>query len=254
MVDLLLILMMCVSTATSCSYQYTVTVLQTGEKSAVYSEDLCKQVMQPATGSFVIKCVPFNGYRGSGFDMALTAQDIPQATELVQQWLEQVVIGLNLCPFAHKPWRDGQVRILVSLVDTEEEALALMVEELKGLDDSQPEVLETTILAFPNLWPEFLDYNDFLDLADACLVSIDRVDQYQIASFHPHYQFGGTQPEDAENLTNRAPFPLLHLLREASVAAAIERHPDADGIPDRNIRRVCELSEKERRALFPWLS
>ncbi|QEW05811.1 DUF1415 domain-containing protein [Nitrincola iocasae] len=185
--------------------------------------------------------------------MAVSTQDIPQATELVQQWLEQVVIGLNLCPFAHKPYREGLIRIRVSTVATEEAALALMVEELEGLDASQPETLETTILAFPNLWPDFLDYNDFLDLADACLVSVDRVDQYQVASFHPHYQFGGTQSDDAENLTNRAPFPLLHLLREASVADAIERHPDAEGIPERNIRRVGELNEEERRALFPWL-
>lgn len=171
----------------------------------------------------------------------------------MRAWLEQVVLGLNLCPFAHKPYRDGTVRLVIADAQSDDEALARLVSELQRLDEVPTAELETTLLVFPYLWADFLAYNDFLDVADACLEALERLDQYQIASFHPHYQFADTAPEDAENLTNRAPFPILHLLREDSVSAAVARHADVDAIPGTNIARVEALSVEERQRLFPWL-
>ncbi|WLD59286.1 DUF1415 domain-containing protein [Salinispirillum sp. LH 10-3-1] len=171
----------------------------------------------------------------------------------VKEWLEQVVLGLNLCPFAHKPYRNGLVRVVIDPAQTEDEALASLVAEVGRLDGTPAIKLDTTLLVFPLLWPDFLDYNDFLDVADACLESLERLDHYQIASFHPHYQFGGTESDDAENLTNRAPFPILHLLREDSVALAVARHGDSASIPEANIARVQALTAPERQQYFPWL-
>lgn len=187
----------------------------------------------------------------SGHEMSEAS--VAAAEIAVRDWLNQVVLGLNLCPFAHKPYRDGSVRIVIDPAKTEEQALESLVAEVGRLDGTDASKLETSLLVFPALWADFLDYNDFLDVADACLDALDRSDRYQIASFHPHYQFGGTQPDDAENLTNRAPFPILHLLREDSVSAAVARHADAATIPDDNIARVSALTPQERLQLFPWL-
>jgi len=156
----------------------------------------------------------------------------------VRQWLDSVVIGLNLCPFAGRPAREGRVRVCVSEAADD---LALLTElqfELQKLDETPPAQLETTIIAIPQLFADFADYNDFLD---------------QVASFHPQYQFAGTMPGDAENLTNRAPYPLLHLLREDSVEAALDSHPDPDRIPEDNIRKMQSLTPEQRRQLFGYL-
>jgi len=171
----------------------------------------------------------------------------------VRQWLDSVVIGLNLCPFAGRPAREGRVRVCVSEAADE---LALLTElqfELQKLDETPPAQLETTIIAIPQLFADFADYNDFLDQVDALLEQFEWSGDYQVASFHPQYQFAGTMPGDAENLTNRAPYPLLHLLREDSVEAALDSHPDPDRIPEDNIRRMRELSAEQRKRLFGYL-
>ena len=171
----------------------------------------------------------------------------------VRQWLDSVVIGLNLCPFAGKPVRERRMRICVSEAGDELELLTELQFELRKLDETPPAQLETTIIAIPQLLADFADYNDFLDQVDALLEQFEWVGDYQVASFHPLYQFAGTMPGDAENLTNRAPYPLLHLLREDSVEAALDSHPDPDGIPENNIRRMRELSAEQRRQLFGYL-
>ena len=131
------------------------------------------------------------------------------------------------------------IRFTVSSADSEEALLAELQAELMHLE-AEPGI-ETTLLIHPSILTQFGDYNEFLDVADGLLAVLDLEGVYQIASFHPDYQFADTEPNDAENYTNRSPFPMLHLLREASVEAAIDRHPDPEGIPERNIALMREL-------------
>ena len=168
----------------------------------------------------------------------------------VRRWIETVVIDLNLCPFAARPFRSGQVRVVVSEATDD---LALLTElqlELTRLAETPVAELETTVIAVPEMLEDFLDYNDFLDRVDELLEHFEWSGEFQVASFHPQYQFDGTEADDVENFTNRSPVPLLHLLREDSVEAAIDSHPDADRIPQTNIERLRALTPEQRRALF----
>ena len=171
----------------------------------------------------------------------------------VSQWLENVVIGLNLCPFAARPHLQNLVRIITSDSQNEQELLKDITVELERLDHHPASELETTLIAIPNYLTDFYDYNDFLGQVDDLLVEKNWEGIYQVASFHPDYQFGGTQPNDKENLTNRSPYPVLHLIREASMALAVKHHPDPEGIPERNIELVEGLSEQQIKTLFPYL-
>lgn len=168
----------------------------------------------------------------------------------VRRWLDQVVIGLGLCPFAAQPVRDGRLRVCISLARDELALLTDLQLELRHLDQATSARVETTVIAVPHMLADFLDYNDFLDRVDELLIRGDWDGDYQVASFHPRYQFAGTRPDDAENLTNRAPYPLLHLLREDSVEAALASHPDPDRIPLDNIRRMQTLSAGQIDRLF----
>ncbi|TNE78708.1 MAG: DUF1415 domain-containing protein, partial [Gammaproteobacteria bacterium] len=134
--------------------------------------------------------------------------------ESTRKWVEDVVVGYNLCPFAKRELVRNRVRFVVSEATTEDELLRDLHAELHRLDD-EPEI-ETTLLIHPHALTDFGAYNDFLDAADGLLAFLEMDGIYQIASFHPDYQFEGTDPEAAENYTNRSPFPMLHLLREAS--------------------------------------
>jgi len=183
--------------------------------------------------------------------MSTTAQGAIEAA--VRQWLEQVVIGLNLCPFAARPVRGGQLRIVVSEARSDLDLLTDLQLELTRLDETPAAQLETTLIVVPQMLEDFLDYNDFLEQVDGLLEQFEWDGLYQVASFHPRYQFEGTRPGDAENLTNRSPYPLLHLLREDSVEAAIASHPDIDRVPEDNIRRMSALTPEQRRQLFGYL-
>lgn len=171
----------------------------------------------------------------------------------VQHWLEKVVIGLNLCPFASKPFKQQQIRTMVCDCKDESCLLEALYNELQQLEKTDSKTLETSIMVVPNMLADFEDYNQFLDLADALIEQNGWSGIFQIASFHPDYQFAGTEPEDSENLTNRSPYPLLHLLREHSLEKAIARYPNPEQIPENNIKRVNELSEQEKRTLFPFI-
>lgn len=166
-----------------------------------------------------------------------------------QRWLERAVIGLNLCPFAKAEHVHGRIRYCVSEA-VEPSALLLQLEqEIIYLLGQEPAKVETTLLIVPHMLADFLDYNDFLDEADAMLEHADPEAQLQIASFHPHYQFGGTAPDDMENYTNRSPYPMLHLLREDSVERAVDSFPDAASIYERNIATLKKLGLEGWRAL-----
>ena len=176
-----------------------------------------------------------------------------QIIDDVRTWLDDVVIGLNLCPFAAKPRNENRVRIVVSHAQTAEGLLDDLQRELEHLADTPAAELETTLLAIPDMLEDFADYNDFLDAVDLWLEQFGWEGELQVASFHPHYQFADTEPDDAGNLTNRSPWPLLHIIREESLEKVIAHYPDVDGIPERNVRRMEALTAEERRRLFPYL-
>ena len=166
----------------------------------------------------------------------------------IRVWVDTMVVGLNLCPFAKRELVKNRVRFVATEATNEEQLLTALYAELELLnaDDS----VETTLLVHPHVLTDFMDYNDFLDLADALIEDMDLAGVIQIASFHPDYQFGGTLFDDAENYTNRAPYPLLHLLREASLERAIESHPDVSAIPERNIALMNSMGEQKLQALL----
>jgi len=152
-----------------------------------------------------------------------------------QTWVNKAVIGLNLCPFAKAVVVKKQVRYVVAHDSDPEAVLQLLSAELQHLVDVDPELLDTTLLIAPNLLPEFLDFNEFLFDCDALLQSLDLEGVLQIADFHPRYQFAGVADDDLGNFTNRAPYPTLHLLREASIDKAVAAFPDAANIYEKNI-------------------
>ena len=158
-----------------------------------------------------------------------------------QAWLEKAVIGLNLCPFAKAVHLKRQIRTVVSAAHDEEALLADLLHELKFLAAADPEQIDTTLLVHPRVLGDFLAYNDFLDLADAAVAELGLEGEIQVASFHPAYQFAGTGPNDIENFSNRAPYPTLHLLREASVEKAVAAFPDAADVYERNIATLRAL-------------
>lgn len=158
-----------------------------------------------------------------------------------RHWLENLVIKSNLCPFASHPYQNGRVRLIVTDSARPEYLLEDLLHELRHLQATPVEELETTLLIHPGTLENFHDYNDFLDLADALLEQEGFEGHIQIASFHPDYQFADTSEHDAENYTNRSPWPMLHLLREASLEKAIAAHNDVDHIPERNIALMQEM-------------
>ena len=158
-----------------------------------------------------------------------------------RRWLERAVIGLNLCPFAKAVVAKGQVRIVACDATTPEALLEALGEELVRLRDAPAAELDTTLVVHPHVLQDFLDYNDFLDSADALVAEMDLEGMLQVASFHPDYQFAGTVPDDIGNATNRSPWPTLHLLREDSVARAVAAFPDPDAIVERNIATLHAL-------------
>ena len=171
----------------------------------------------------------------------------------VEQWLDEVVIGLDLCPFAARPRREKRVRIAVSHATDDEALLNDLQAELERLSDTPVAELETTLLAIPNMLEDFADYNDFLDAVDLWVEQFGWEGDLQVASFHPQYQFADTEADDPGNLTNRSPWPLLHIIREESLEKIIAHYPDVDAIPERNVKRMKALSAEERHRLFPYL-
>ncbi len=171
-------------------------------------------------------------------DSDLSTDDPIAATRL---WLERIVIGLNLCPFAKAVYVKDQVRIVLSDATTTEALVEQLAEELVLLRDTPAEQIDTTLIVHPQVLTDFLDYNDFLDNADAAIEALDLQGILQVASFHPDYQFEGVAADDASNYTNRAPFPTLHLLREDSVARAVDVYSDPDVIVERNIQTLDRI-------------
>ena len=160
-----------------------------------------------------------------------------EAIEIIETraWVRRAVVGLNLCPFAKAPLAKGQIRFVLSDATAPEALLTQLVAEMQALARADPNEIETTLLIHPLVLGDFLDFNDFLELADAALDACDLSGTLQVASFHPQFQFAGTEPDELANATNRAPYPTLHLLREDSVTRAVAAFPEAEAIFDVNI-------------------
>ena len=157
------------------------------------------------------------------------------------------MVGLDLCPFAGQELLRERVRFVVSSSRSDEDLLTTLQAELELLNGDAE--IETTLLIHPGVLQSFNDYNQFLDYADSLLQQLDLEGVYQIASFHPDYQFNGTAPDDAENYTNRSPFPMLHLLREQSLERALAGYPNPEQIPLRNIELMKNLGPNKLKVL-----
>lgn len=166
-----------------------------------------------------------------------------------QRWLERAVIGLNLCPFAKAVHVKQQIHYAVSLAVGHADIRLALVAELRDLLAHDPAVRDTTLLILPNALPDFLAFNDFLGVADRTLNKLKLDGRVQIASFHPAYQFADAAPDDMAHCTNRAPYPILHLLREDSVTRAVAAFPDAESIYQRNIATLNQLGQAGWHAL-----
>lgn len=171
----------------------------------------------------------------------MTHPDEDEVLARTRQWIERAVIGLNLCPFAKAVYVKQQVRLIVSDATTETALLTQLGEELSLLRETPPDQIDTTLIVHPQVLQSFLDYNDFLDLADGLVAEMGLEGEVQVASFHPDYQFADTDPDDVANNTNRSPYPTLHLLREASIDRAVAAYPDPSLLFERNIEIVEEL-------------
>ncbi|AUL16009.1 DUF1415 domain-containing protein [Bordetella bronchiseptica] len=168
----------------------------------------------------------------------------------VRLWVDKAVIGLNLCPFAKAVQARGQVRYAVSDATDAEGVLSDLEDELMRLSQADPQEIDTTLLILPDALDDFYDFNDFEDLSERLLKRMRLVGELQVATFHPRFQFAETDPDDIENYTNRSPYPILHLLREASIDKAVEAFPDAAEIYEKNIETMRELGEEGWRKLM----
>lgn len=177
----------------------------------------------------------------------------PIAISDTRRWLERAVIGLNLCPFAKAPHVKGQIHYAVyESEDPDAQGsglLDMLRSELQALAEADPAERETTLLIVPNAYADFLDFNDFLDDAEALIDELELEGVLQIASFHPRFQFADTAEDDITNATNRAPYPTLHLLREESIDRAVEAFPEAEAIFEANMQTLEELGEEGWQAL-----
>lgn len=181
------------------------------------------------------------------FDDAAAAEAAVAST---RRWLEVAVIGLNLCPFAKAVHVKRQIRYAVTAASDADGLLAELRRELERLASADPDELDTTLLIHPRALTGFIDYRFFLPRADALVRRLGLEGELQVASFHPAYEFGDSAPEDVANCTNRSPYPMLHLLREASIERAVAAFPDASRIYERNVATLRSLGHEGWRRLF----
>ncbi|WP_424894772.1 DUF1415 domain-containing protein [Tepidimonas sp. HKU79] len=181
---------------------------------------------------------------------AAPAPDVAAVEADMRRWVERAVIGLNLCPFAKAVWVKNQVRIAVSQARHLDAFLDDLDAELLRLRDTPPEVLDTTLLVHPTLFPDFFVFNDFLDVVDRVIAEHDLEGVIQVAPFHPDFVFDGVEPDDITNATNRAPYATLHLLREDSVARAVASGEPAEAIVARNLETLRQLGAQGWRRLL----
>ena len=168
----------------------------------------------------------------------------PDPLQATRMWLERAVIGLNLCPFAKAVHHKGLIRWVLSEATEPGELLALLEAEMQHLLRTDAQQTDTTLIVHPGVLQDFFDFNDFLGLAEDRLAELGLDGVLQIASFHPDYQFADAAPDAVDNLSNRSPYPTLHLLREDSVSRAVDAYPETDSIYEDNIRTLRRLGHE----------
>jgi uncharacterized protein len=171
--------------------------------------------------------------------------DKQAVVEATRRWIESMVIGLDLCPFARSVYETDRIRYVVTEARDEEQLLEDLTVELRSLASAAAAPIETTLLIHPHVLGSFLDFNDFLGVSDQVIAHLGLRGVIQLASFHPDYQFVGTKPDDVENYTNRSPYPILHLLREESITRAASGSIDLALIPRRNIDTLKRLGKQK---------
>ena len=174
----------------------------------------------------------------------MSAASDDEVLAATRRWLEQAVIGLNLCPFAKSVYVKDQVRLVVSRARHLDAFLDDLDRELELLKTTPAEQVDTTLLVHPALFPDFMVFNDFLNVADDVLVEHELEGVIQIAPFHPGFVFEGEDEGDMSHFTNRSPYPTLHLIREESLEKAIESFGDTDVIFERNIEVLRKLGRE----------
>ncbi|MDZ4677590.1 MAG: DUF1415 domain-containing protein [Oligoflexia bacterium] len=177
-------------------------------------------------------------------------EDSQKIIDKTVSWLETIVIGLNLCPFAKAVHTKKQIRYVVTQSVSSDELLKILKSELKSLHATNPNVADTTLIIHPQCLKDFLDYNEFLQVAENAIAQIGLEGVLQLASFHPQYQFAGSEPDAIDNYTNRSPYPMLHILREASVSKAVELFPEAVMIPANNVETMNTLGFEKLKKLL----
>lgn len=167
-----------------------------------------------------------------------------------ERWLQHFVIALNLCPFASVPFKKGQVKLVLEESEDPDALVNTFLQELNYLYQIDPAKTETTLIIHPHVFTNFLDYNDFLGVAEDLLEEAGLAGIFQLASFHPDYEFAGSSLNDPANYTNRSPFPMLHLLREESVSKAVDYFPNPENIPDVNVERLRNMGVEKIKACW----
>jgi hypothetical protein len=170
--------------------------------------------------------------------------------DATRRWVERAVIGLNLCPFAKAVHVKRQVRFVLSTARDTDALREDLERELRLLAGTPADAIDTTLIVHPHVLDDFPAYNDFLDVADTTVRTLGLEGELQVASFHPGYVFAGEPADDPSNCTNRAPYPTLHLLREASIDRAVAAYPDPDVIVERNIATLRRLGVEGYRQLL----
>ena len=164
-------------------------------------------------------------------------------------WIDLAVIGLNLCPFAKAVQVKQQIRYVYCDAEDSDALLACLETELAHLAEADPKVLDTSVIVHPQILADFIDFSFFLPKADKLLKRMGLAGEIQIANFHPQYQFADAEADDISNATNRAPYPTLHLIREASIDRAVAAFPEAEAIFERNMQTMADLGEAGWAAL-----
>ena len=167
-----------------------------------------------------------------------------------QKWIDEVVVGLGFCPFASASIKAGGLRLELCATTEIEDLCSLLVDELVFLQSQKGETYDSTLLVHPNLLSDFAVFNEFLGMCEDILAGLSLEGVFQIASFHPRYCFADADENDIGNYTNRSPYPMLHILREASVTEAVADHVDPAGIPQKNIQTLTTLSVAEMEAML----
>lgn len=168
----------------------------------------------------------------------------------IWQWLDTIVIGLNLCPFAKKPRVQQQIRLTLCDARKDKAVLNQLKQAVLELIETPADTTDTTLFVLTQHGYDFYDYLDLLDKAQTLFDTEGFTGQFQLASFHPEYVFDGAAANDRENYTNRAPYPIFHILREESLSRAVDKFPDPEGIPETNIETLETLSDVEFQRLF----